>query len=72
MFWVDPKEEMTVVYLANTPGPIGVTIASWSKRWCYKPSPTDSAKLLSANQSVEIALPCDGESTGDAIIRHSF
>ena len=22
MFWVDPKEEMTVVYLANTPGPI--------------------------------------------------
>lgn len=22
MFWVDPKEELTVVYLANTPGPI--------------------------------------------------
>ena len=22
MFWVDPKEEMTVVFLANTPGPI--------------------------------------------------
>ena len=22
MFWVDPKEEMAVVYLANTPGPI--------------------------------------------------
>jgi CubicO group peptidase (beta-lactamase class C family) len=22
MFWVDPKEEMTVVYLGNTPGPI--------------------------------------------------
>jgi CubicO group peptidase (beta-lactamase class C family) len=22
MFWVDPKEELTVVYLANTPGPV--------------------------------------------------
>ncbi len=22
MFWVDPKEEMAVVFLANTPGPI--------------------------------------------------
>jgi CubicO group peptidase (beta-lactamase class C family) len=22
MFWVDPKEEMAVVFLANTPGPV--------------------------------------------------
>jgi CubicO group peptidase (beta-lactamase class C family) len=22
MFWVDPKEELTVVFLANTPGPV--------------------------------------------------
>jgi CubicO group peptidase (beta-lactamase class C family) len=22
MFWVDPKEEMAVVFLSNTPGPV--------------------------------------------------
>ena len=29
MFWVDPKEEMAVVFLANTPVPRAGTTASW-------------------------------------------
>jgi CubicO group peptidase (beta-lactamase class C family) len=29
MFWVDPKEELAVVFLANTPGPVRRHYANW-------------------------------------------